>query len=110
MAADLVSLLAEHYLYYSSTVYILCLCAVSSLLRSTRHGSDPVIQELYGDTRNSNADASVSEMHYTTPHFDKRKAHEMLWMGDKANDVTSITPCCASSVSAAHFQSLCRAV
>ena len=59
------------------------------LLWSTRHGSDPVVQELYGDTRNSNADASVSEMHYTTPHFDKRKAHEMLWLGDKANDVTS---------------------
>ena len=59
------------------------------LLRSARHSSDPAIQELYGDTRNSNADASVSEMHYTTPHFDKRKAHEMLWMGDKANDVTS---------------------
>jgi len=45
-------------------------------------------EELYGDTRNSNADASVSEMHYTKPNFDKRKAHEMLWLGEKANDVT----------------------
>ena len=45
-------------------------------------------QELYGDTRAANADASVSELHFTKPEFDKRKAHEMLWLGEKANDVT----------------------
>merc|ERR1712100_126655 len=45
-------------------------------------------EELYGETRASNAEGSVSEMHFAKPDWDKRKAHEMLWLGEKANDVT----------------------
>jgi len=45
-------------------------------------------EELYGETKASNAEASVSEVHFNKPDWEKRKAHEMLWMGDKANDLT----------------------
>merc|ERR1711865_686601 len=45
-------------------------------------------EERYGETKASNAEASVSNMQYTKPDWDKLKAHEMLWMGEKANDLS----------------------
>lgn len=46
----------------------------------------------YGETRASNAEASMSEIHYTKPAWDKRPAHTMAWIGEKENDLTSDTP------------------
>lgn len=42
----------------------------------------------YGDTRASNAEASMTEMHYTKPVWEKRPAHTMAWIGEKDNDLT----------------------
>merc|ERR1712028_199640 len=36
----------------------------------------------------SNVESMPYELHFTKHEFDKRKAHEMLWLGEKANDVT----------------------
>lgn len=41
-----------------------------------------------GETRASNADASMSEIHYTKPAWEKRAAHSMAWVGEKDNDLT----------------------
>lgn len=41
-----------------------------------------------GETRASNAEASMSEMHYTKPQWEKRAAHSMAWVGEKDNDLT----------------------
>lgn len=40
------------------------------------------------EARASNAEASMSEIHYTKPNFDKRAAHAMAWVGEKDNDLT----------------------
>merc|ERR1712070_1048816 len=41
-----------------------------------------------GETRASNAEASMSEIHYTKPAWEKRAAHTMGWVGEKDNDLT----------------------
>jgi len=43
---------------------------------------------LHGETRASNAEASMSEIHYTKPNWEKRAAHTMGWVGEKDNDLT----------------------
>jgi len=42
----------------------------------------------YGETRASNAEASMSEIHFTKPTWEKRPAHNMAWIGEKENDLT----------------------
>merc|ERR1712232_484665 len=41
-----------------------------------------------GDAKASNAEASMSEMHYTKPEWEKRAAHCMARVGEKDNDLT----------------------
>merc|ERR1712070_591899 len=41
-----------------------------------------------GEARASNAEASMSEMHFTKPVWEKRAAHSMAWVGEKDNDLT----------------------
>merc|ERR1711988_473817 len=42
----------------------------------------------HGETHASNAEASLSEIHYTKPTWEKRSAHSMAWVGEKENDLT----------------------
>merc|ERR1712072_1320483 len=41
-----------------------------------------------GDTKASNAEASMMEIQYTKPTWEKRAAHAMAWVGEKDNDLT----------------------
>ena len=57
--------------------------------RSSLDGSLPLLQSGQAETRASNADASMSEIHFTKPTWEKRAAHTMAWVGEKDNDLTS---------------------
>merc|ERR1711959_46372 len=48
-------------------------------------------EELYGETRAGHTLASISDLQFTKPELDKPKAHELLWLGDKANNLNMPT-------------------
>eukprot|EP00657_Telonema_sp_P-1_P010114 TRINITY_DN4405_c0_g1_i1.p1 TRINITY_DN4405_c0_g1~~TRINITY_DN4405_c0_g1_i1.p1 ORF type:complete len:165 (+),score=40.33 TRINITY_DN4405_c0_g1_i1:178-672(+) len=44
-------------------------------------------EELYGETKRLRAEASMSDLQFTKPTWDKPKAHEVTWVGEKTHDL-----------------------